>query len=75
MIETRSQTGRSQSGKKFVLLGKLSIVSNVILQHHMDNRAGYKHDDGRKQDGQQKCRERNHALPPYMQNWNAGIYA
>src|SRR5439155_1335981 len=65
MIEARGQTSRPQGGKKLVLLGKLPIVANVILQHHVDDRAGHEHDYRRKQNGQQKRGERNHALPPW----------
>src|SRR5205807_946795 len=80
MIEARSQTGRSQGGKKFVLLGKLSIVSNVILQHHMDDRAGYKHDVGRQntihivEKIEQLCPKLQHSELPISSVTKRGVF-
>jgi hypothetical protein len=53
MIETRSQASRAQAAKKLLFLRELPVVALVILQHHVDEGTGDKHDDGSEQDREQ----------------------
>ncbi|PYU33176.1 MAG: hypothetical protein DMG28_09105 [Acidobacteria bacterium] len=72
-IETPLQASGAQRGEELVLIGELLVVAAVVWQKHVHDGAGDEDDDGRQQDREPKCGERNHAKPPPAARANAGI--